>query len=187
MCPRLDPSLVIARQFDPGGSTKVDEVTQEFLFRAGQENLDIQGLALSLGLDCEGRKEIGSVHRDIDRVMEGGADDLGRGHILVRVQEMNIGQDLARFRMGIQACYRVLARNASYDTALDHGRLSIEALLVHKSKTKEESGMSCDPCEVLYGFCSFIFFSVFSYLDGGIATGSRDVEMLDERMVDVSD
>ena len=97
MCPGLDPALVVARQLDPGRSTKVDKVADEFLLCGGEQDLDIQSLTLGLGLDCEGRKEVRTINRDFDGVMEGRTDDLWWGDILVCVQEVDICNDFSRF------------------------------------------------------------------------------------------
>lgn len=37
----LDPTLVIAREFDARGSAKVDKVAQEPLFGRGEQDLDV--------------------------------------------------------------------------------------------------------------------------------------------------
>ena len=37
----LDPTLVIAREFDACGSAKVDKVAEEALFCGGKQDLDV--------------------------------------------------------------------------------------------------------------------------------------------------
>lgn len=145
MRPGLDPTLVVARHLDPCRATKVDKVAQQTLFLVGEQDLDIQGLALRLGLDGKGSKEIGSIDIDADGVMQGRTDDLGSRLLLIRVQQMNLGRNLSRFRGREQPRHRILPLDPSREGILDRRNLSIKALNrhipphIHDRKVLDES------------------------------------------------
>lgn len=145
MRPGLDPALVVARHLDPCRASKVDKVAQKTLFLVGEQDLDIQGLALRLGLDGKGSKEIGTIDIDTDGVMQGRTDDLGSRLLLIGVQQVNLGRNLSRFRGREQPRHRILPLDPSREGILNRRNLSIEALdrhippHIHDRKVLDES------------------------------------------------
>lgn len=83
---------------------------------------------MGLGLNGEGPKEIRAVDSDVDGVIEGHASDLGTGLLFVRVEEMDLGLDLAGFGVRVQTSDRVLARDAAHARVLDRCLLAVETL-----------------------------------------------------------
>lgn len=71
----FNPSLVVLGQHDPCWGTKVDEIASQTLLRTGEQDLNIQRLALRLGFNCKGPNEICAVYSDLDRKVERGTDD----------------------------------------------------------------------------------------------------------------
>lgn len=119
--PGLDTALVVAREADPGGTSKIDEIAQEPLVLAGKQDFDVQGRGLSLGLDGEGAKEVCTVDLQIETEVHGAANDLGGGQLVVCVEEVDLTVNAAAFCGGVEAGDIVFAGDAARGVAYNRG------------------------------------------------------------------
>lgn len=119
--PGLDTALVVAREADPSGASEIDEIAQEPLVLAGQQDFDVQGRGLGLGLDGEGAKEVCAVDLQIETEVHGAANDLGGGQLVVCVEEVDLTVDAAAFCVGEEAGDTVFAGDAAGGVAYDRG------------------------------------------------------------------
>lgn len=84
---------------------------------------------MSLGLDCERSKEIASVNSEVNSRVGSRADDFGRGQLVVRIEEVDVGRDAAGFGGRYKASNAIFARNAAQSCARNGCRLSVKVLM----------------------------------------------------------